>query len=91
MLQCNLLGVLSSTVWLIHYRIDENFVIKVADFGLSEDIYARHYFRQGAEEEGGSLVQLPVRWMAIESLNDMASSLWKLMWYVYFEEYNIIL
>ena len=55
---------------IIQYRIDENFVIKVADFGLSEDIYARHYFRQGSEEEGGSPVKLPVRWMAIESLND---------------------
>ena len=53
-----------------HDRIDENFVIKVADFGLSEDIYARQYFRQGPEEEGGSPVKLPVRWMAIESLND---------------------
>ena len=55
---------------IIQYRIDENFVIKVADFGLSEDIYARHYFRQGPEEEGGNPVKLPVRWMAIESLND---------------------
>ena len=45
-------------------------MIKVADFGLSEDIYARHYFRQGPEEEGGTPVKLPVRWMAIESLND---------------------
>ena len=54
----------------IQYRIDENFVIKVADFGLSEDIYARHYFRQGPEEEGGTPVKLPVRWIAIESLND---------------------
>ena len=45
-------------------------MIKVADFGLSEDIYARHYFRQGPEGEGGSPVKLPVRWMAIESLND---------------------
>ena len=45
-------------------------MIKVADFGLSEDIYAKNYFRQGPEEEGGSPIKLPVRWMAIESLND---------------------
>ena len=45
-------------------------MIKVADFGLSEDIYARHYFRQGPEEKGGANAKLPVRWMAIESLND---------------------
>ena len=52
-------------------RIDENFVIKVSDFGLSEDIYARNYFRQGTlGEEGEALVKLPVRWMAVESLND---------------------
>ena len=52
-------------------RIDENFVIKVSDFGLSEDIYARNYFRQGTlGEEEEVPVKLPVRWMAVESLND---------------------
>ena len=46
-------------------------MIKVADFGLSEDIYAKNYFRQGKlGEEGGDQVKLPVRWMALESLND---------------------
>ena len=41
-------------------------MIKVADFGLSEDVYARNYFRQ----EQGSAVKLPVKWMAPESLQD---------------------
>ncbi|CAI8021671.1 Putative insulin-like peptide receptor, partial [Geodia barretti] len=52
--------------------IDLNNVIKVADFGLSEDIYARNYFRQGGrqEENGEGPVKLPVKWMALESLND---------------------
>ena len=46
-------------------------MIKVADFGLSEDIYSRNYFRQGTESEDGETpVKLPVRWMALESLND---------------------
>ena len=46
-------------------------MIKVADFGLSEDIYARNYFRQGRQgEDGEAPVKLPVRWMAVESLND---------------------
>ena len=46
-------------------------MIKVSDFGLSEDVYARNYFRQGKlGEEGGDQVKLPVRWMALESLND---------------------
>ena len=53
------------------YRIDENFVIKVSDFGLSEDIYARNYFRQRQQgEDGETIVKLPVKWMALESLND---------------------
>lgn len=51
--------------------MDNNFVIKVADFGLSEDMYARNYFRQSKlEEDGEDQVKLPVKWMALESLND---------------------
>jgi len=42
-------------------------VIKVSDFGLTEDIYARNYFRQGQE---GGIVKLPVKWMSPESLHD---------------------
>ena len=53
-------------------RIDENFVIKVADFGLSEDIYCKDYFRQAlsgnTQEEG--VIKLPIKWMALESLLD---------------------
>ena len=46
-------------------------MIKVSDFGLSEDVYSRNYFRQlaGGEDKEAS-VKLPVRWMALESLND---------------------
>ncbi len=47
--------------------MDANFVIKVADFGLSEDVYMKTYFRQEAKEEG---VKLPIKWMALESLHD---------------------
>ena len=47
------------------YRIDSSFVIKVADFGLSESIYVKNYFK----EKGGS-VKLPIKWMALESLTD---------------------
>ena len=55
----------------ICYRIDARFVIKVADFGLSEDIYARNYFRQGKQGEyEESSVKVPIKWMAVESLND---------------------
>ena len=48
-------------------RIDVHFVIKIADFGLSEDIYSKNYFRQSGSDKS---VKLPVKWMAPESLSD---------------------
>ena len=48
-------------------RIDLNNVIKVADFGLTEDIYLRGVTQH---KNGKSSVKLPVKWMALESLND---------------------
>ena len=47
------------------YRVASTGVIKVADFGLSEDVYQRNYFRQDT-----SNVRLPIKWMALESLHD---------------------
>ena len=49
------------------YRIDIHFVIKIADFGLSEDVYAKNYFRQTGSDKS---TKLPVKWMAPESLTD---------------------
>jgi hypothetical protein len=44
-----------------------NFVIKVADFGLSQSLAEnKDYFRQDKEEG----VKLPVKWLAPESLTD---------------------
>ena len=43
-----------------------NFVIKVADFGLSESVGTKQYFRQ----DKSVIVKLPVRWLAPESLED---------------------
>ncbi len=40
--------------------------MKVADFGLSEDVYTTGYFR----EDKSSHVKLPFKWMAPESLTD---------------------
>ena len=37
----------------------------MADFGLTEDIYQRNYFRQDS-----SSIKLPVKWMAPESIHD---------------------
>jgi serine/threonine protein kinase len=42
-------------------------VIKITDFGLTEDVFMSNYFRQGSTKE---LVKLPVKWMAPESLSD---------------------
>ena len=60
------------------YRLDQNFVIKVADFGLSEDVYSRNYFRQTSKHQQDAnlgvgeetAVKLPIKWMAMESLLD---------------------
>ena len=46
------------------YRISSSGIIKVADFGLSEDIYCTHYYRET------SSVKLPIKWMSLESIND---------------------
>ena len=46
-------------------RIDDNGIIKVADFGLTEDVYEHNYFRQDT-----SSIKLPVKWMAPESIHD---------------------
>ena len=48
-------------------RIDSHLIIKITDFGLSEDMFLKNYFRQETSEE---LVKLPVKWMAPESLSD---------------------
>ena len=41
-------------------------MIKVADFGLTEDMYGTNYFRRDREEEKEEKV--PIRWMAPESI-----------------------
>ena len=50
----------------ICYRIDKTGVIKVADFGLAKNTYEKMYFRQ----DKGEPVKLPVKWMAVESIED---------------------
>jgi len=44
--------------------VSADFVVKVGDFGMAQDVYEREYYRT----EGRRL--LPVRWMAPESLRD---------------------
>ena len=50
----------------IYHRIDARFIIKVADFGLAENIYSKTYFRQ----EKDKTVKLPVKWLALEALTE---------------------
>ena len=50
-------------------RIDQHGVIKVADFGLTEDMYLRNYFRRD-KSEGRSEEKVPIRWMAPESVEN---------------------
>lgn len=45
-------------------RLDETFTVKVADFGMARDIYDKEYY----SIQDHKRVKLPVKWMAIESL-----------------------
>ena len=48
-------------------RIDGGGVIKVADFGLTEDTYCTNFFQQD-KNVAGSKERVPIRWMAPESI-----------------------
>ena len=52
------------------HRIDMNYVIKVADFGLAGSVGTKEYFRQ----DKSSTVKLPIKWLAPESLEDYVFS-----------------
>ena len=45
-------------------RLDESYTVKVADFGLARDVYEKEYYSIHSK----SGVKLPVKWMALESL-----------------------
>ena len=48
-------------------RIDENDIIKVSDFGLTEDMYSTAYYRHDSSETG-TQEKIPIKWMAPESI-----------------------
>ena len=51
---------------MICTRIDNEGFIKVADFGLSESMYEKRYFRQAWDDN----LKLPIKWMAPESVEN---------------------
>ena len=57
----------SRIVWCQSYivcrRVDDKLTVKIADFGLSRDIYKSDYYLVENKHR-----PLPVRWMAVESL-----------------------
>ena len=63
-LLCGLMYIMTIIAWC---RMDASGLIKVADFGLSEDVYTSTYYRQ---EKSDTAVKLPVRWMPPESIAD---------------------
>uniref|UniRef100_A0A3P9LIM9 Macrophage-stimulating protein receptor n=1 Tax=Oryzias latipes TaxID=8090 RepID=A0A3P9LIM9_ORYLA len=63
--------------------LDETFTVKVADFGMARDVYDKEYY----SIQNHSRAKLPVKWMAIESLQTQKfttkSDVWSygiLMW-----------
>ena len=51
-------------IYVLYYRIDDKLSIRVADFGLTRDVYSSEYYRADKH------VTLPVKWMSLESLLD---------------------
>ena len=48
----------------LFFRLDANHRVKVADFGLTRDIYESSYYSIRSKD-----AKLPVKWMAVESLS----------------------
>ena len=55
-------------MYIFYNRIDLNGVIKIGDFGLTEDMYGTNYYRRGEGDESNERV--PIRWMAPESIEE---------------------
>ena len=51
-------------VYVFVYRLDQDMVVKVADFGLSRDIYVSDYYRLECS------FPLPIKWLAPEAIYD---------------------
>ena len=49
-------------------RVSSDGVIKVADFGLAEDVYTTQYFKLDKSTTEPAL--LPIKWTALEGIHD---------------------
>ncbi len=56
--------------------MDLNFVIKVADFGLSEDIYTTNYFRQAQKGEDPPVLSNGWLWRVCQMAFLMRVQMW---------------
>ena len=55
-----------STVCIFRIDMTANGVVKVADFGLAEDMYGTNYYCHRSSDGGE---RVPIRWMAPESID----------------------
>ena len=46
-------------------RIDGSYMVKIADFGMSRDVYEKDYYTMDNMNK-----PLPMKWMAVESLKE---------------------
>ena len=59
------------SVLILIIRVDINYTIKIADFGLSENLDAsKDYFRADQENP----IKLPIKWLAPESIKERVFS-----------------
>jgi len=45
------------------FSVDEQYIVKIADFGMSKDVYSQDQFTIDNTDQ-----PLPLRWMALETL-----------------------
>ena len=55
-------------ILLLYCRLDDQFSVKIADFGLTREVYSKDYYKVTSNHK------LPVKWMALESLHDKISN-----------------
>ena len=65
---CNGLTYCVKELYEYPYRLDECLRVKVADFGLSRDVYINEYYAMNRT------IPLPVKWLAPEALFDKVFS-----------------